>query len=230
MWYKYHRTVINISIIIGLLLTLSSCHYAVWTGDVPSGSGNRDGDSNYNYSSASNQYQAQYMLIYYKDSATGLTASQTRAINKFLARGYTDLRVSCCINPNITLAADQERVQVLEGYLRSQGYYSRYVPQSNQSGNCLILYGNWRVAASDQCPNLSSPGSGLYKISSNFGCATVRNEKLMLANPNDLTNPKSATVYDSNPLARGVANYREGKNQALPANNTTTSSQIIVGG
>lgn len=87
---------------------------------------------------------------------------------------------------------------------------------SAPTGDLTVLVGRYVVTV-PKCPDWRKPAgeNPTNRVSANFGCASVSNLGLMVADPGDLVRARKMGIADGDALARGIRVYREG--EASPA-------------
>ncbi|MHA1113964.1 MAG: CpaD family pilus assembly lipoprotein [Alphaproteobacteria bacterium] len=166
--------------------------------------------------------------VYFAPGAARLETAEAGRLDAFLDRisaGTGDqIRLSSLADPGLGETQAARRAGVVATYLRDRGLMSRSATAPAQPAGDLkkrdivtVALGRYVVTPPD-CPDWRKPASEDYanKVASNFGCASVTNLGLMLADPGDLVRGRSMGPGDGDALARGVRKYREGEPTPAP--------------
>lgn len=123
------------------------------------------------------------------------------------------------------------QAQILQALLKDQGYRAVTQPVAGRDGPDEGTDGAVTVAVRKvvvelpDCPNWSDVPGRKYDNTafSNYGCATVTNLGLMVADPQDLQTGHSTQSWDGNRAASAVQRYHERETEELIRENTLSS-------
>jgi pilus assembly protein CpaD len=113
-------------------------------------------------------------------------------------------------------ALTAKRIDTVAAMLRKLGVRAQVASRPSVDGalardGVVVTVGRY-VVTGPNCPDRSKPESDDYTntTQSNYGCATVTNLGLMVANPGDLLMGNTPGPADGDYMAKGVQNYRAG--------------------
>jgi len=88
-----------------------------------------------------------------------------------------------------------------------------YSVEAAMSGDTVFVIAGRYVATLPPCPDWRKPGGSEFTNTpgSNYGCATVSNLGMMVADPGDMVAGRSGGPADGAMMIRGVKRYREGE-------------------
>jgi pilus assembly protein CpaD len=109
-----------------------------------------------------------------------------------------------------------KRIDTVITILRKLGVRAQVASRPSVDGaltrdGVVVTLGRY-VVTGPNCPDRSKPESDDYTntTQSNYGCATVTNLGLMVANPGDLLLGKTPGPADGDYMTKGIQNYRAG--------------------
>lgn len=114
------------------------------------------------------------------------------------------------------------RITTLKSYLSGLRLKMTTMPpmeaEAGANNDLTVIVGRY-VVTSPRCPNWTkqSEGDPANRRSSSLGCATTTNLGLMVADPGDLIRGRQTGPGDGEIAARGVKEYREGKQKETPS-------------
>ncbi len=100
-------------------------------------------------------------------------------------------------------------------------------PPDGVAPNHVLVLVDRYVAMAPACPDWSQTPWGMHDNtnSSNFGCATLSDLSLMVANPRDLVTGRTLGPADGEPAADAVMRYRTGAVKALSGASASSGAQ-----
>jgi pilus assembly protein CpaD len=146
-----------------------------------------------------------------------LSATEASALQRFLASrhgtGKLYLQVAAPAPADRTAQARRDAVlRAVRGFglrARPAGPLAQFADAPG--GDVLVRAVTSRAVVSD-CPDLTRTSKGnSNQPTSNYGCASMRNLGLMLANPADLDRGRALGRADGERASRAVRAYRQGK-------------------
>lgn len=137
-------------------------------------------------------------------------------INRFLTE--IDFGNSDRVFVRTNAGKGDHRVAAVADHLRSMRLHPEIVNVPRAKQPVAVVVGRYLVTP-PRCPDWTKqPGLDTANTtSSNFGCATVTNLGLMVADPADLIHGAEMGPGDGTAAARAVKNYRTGEMKDLPA-------------
>lgn len=162
-------------------------------------------------------------------------------LHRFLTRheaGYGDrvqigARGNRADGTDIRRASRREAIVAAElrGLELTTGLLPDVQGSENWNGNIRIELSRY-IVVPPSCPDWTKRADGDYanRRSSNFGCASVVNLGLMVANPGDLVRGRAAGPADGATGARRYKSYREGGAQKSPAITPLVIQSSVGGG
>jgi pilus assembly protein CpaD len=154
---------------------------------------------------------------------------EKRRLDEFVARqqvGYGDtVEIH---TPGADARLDARRAAAVSAYLLRAGVATDRGANGPASDVRITVARS--VAVPPRCPDWRKPsndGDPGNTPSSNFGCATMRNLGMMVADPSELVAGKPTGPGQGEPLAAGVARYRAGQVTPLP-NDSSSAGAIQV--
>ena len=116
--------------------------------------------------------------------------------------------------------ASSARISALARDLTRKGYAVSTLPAARDAvpSNSLMVVVERYTVTPPPCPNWTkAPGEGHENaVSSNFGCATLTNLDLMVADPRDLVIGRDMGPESADHAGLAIQRYREGKTAPLP--------------
>jgi pilus assembly protein CpaD len=126
--------------------------------------------------------------------------------------------------PRDQLAA--QRIGQLAHHLSEHGIGAKTLPAKADvpADQLLLVVERYVVTPPSNCPNWTKDPVANHEneVGSNFGCATVTNLGLMVADPRDLVIGRQMGPEEGGPGIAAVQRFRNGKVKPLPANATFT--------
>lgn len=170
-----------------------------------------------------------------------LDAAERTRLHRFLARhdaGYGDKLLIGSRGVRTTgedLRRAGRRESVIAAELRELQLPAGLLPDApareTWDGSVKVVLGRY-IVIPPQCPDWSkrADGDSANQPSSNFGCATVTNLGLMVANPGDLVRGHIPGPADGAVGARRYKSYREGEQKKSPAITPLVIQSSVGGG
>jgi len=107
------------------------------------------------------------------------------------------------------------------------GLVPRFAPDRRDlpAAGLRVTAGHYIVHLPD-CPDWSKPTGPDYRntVHSNFGCATISNLGLMVADPADLMRGQAIGPGDAEAAVKAIERYRKGEVKELPKDATSATS------
>jgi pilus assembly protein CpaD len=124
------------------------------------------------------------------------------------------------------------RVSALARNLTRKGYAVSTLPSTRDAvpANSLLVVVERYIVTPPDCPNWTKSPSESHEnaLSSNFGCATLTNLGLMVADPRDLVIGREMGPEAAEHAGLAIQRYREGKTAPLPAVSAGTIYNVNV--
>jgi pilus assembly protein CpaD len=165
--------------------------------------------------------------VAFASSSAEISDAEKRRLDQFLARqqvGYGDtVEIH---TPGADARLDARRAAAVSAYLVRAGVAADRGANGPASDVRITVARS--VAVPPQCPDWRKPsndGDPGNTPSSNYGCATMRNLGMMIADPSELVAGRPTTPAQGAPLAAGVERYRSGK--VTPLANDSSAGQAI---
>tara|TARA_R110000868_G_scaffold266660_1_gene525974 strand:+ start:13547 stop:14269 length:723 start_codon:yes stop_codon:yes gene_type:complete len=180
-------------------------------------------------------------LVRFGAADTALNEAERTRLQRFLARhdaGYGDkLLVG---SPGVRTTGDElrragRREAFVTAELRALSLPAGLLPETpsreSWDGSVKVVLGRY-IVVPPECPDWSkrADGDSANRVSSNFGCATVTNLGLMVANPGDLVRGHRPGPADGAVGARRYKTYREGDQASSPAITPLVIQSSVGGG
>lgn len=136
--------------------------------------------------------------------------AERRRLERFLAE--TDVGYSDRVFVTTTSARHDQQAAAVAEHLRSLRLQPKVMITKSAANGVTVVIGRYLVTP-PRCPDWAKrPGlDPANRVSSNFGCATVTNLGLMVADPGDLVHGHLAGPADGEAGARFIENYRKGQ-------------------
>lgn len=124
------------------------------------------------------------------------------------------------------------RISALARELTHQGYSVATLPTARDAvpANTLLVVVERYVVTPPDCPNWTKSASDDHdnKPTANFGCSTVTNLGLMVANPRDLVIGRQLGPAEATQAGLAIQRYRIGQTSPLPSTGTSSTYNVTV--
>jgi pilus assembly protein CpaD len=165
-------------------------------------------------------------------SSTQLAPSEQQSLNTFLqtAQVTTDDPVYLEAVAGDRLGAS--RIGALARDLTRKGYSVASLPAAADAvpPNTLLVVVERYVVTPPDCPNWTKSQSGDHDnaTSSNFGCSSITNLGLMVADPRDLVIARQLGPASAAQAGLAIQRYRAGQTSPLPTDSTSSTYNVTV--
>lgn len=165
-------------------------------------------------------------------SSTQLAPSEQQSLSTFLqtAQVTTDDPVYLEAVAGDRLSAS--RIGTLARDLTRQGYSVASLPAAADAvpPNTLLVVVERYVVTPPDCPNWTKSQSGDHDnaTSSNFGCSSITNLGLMVADPRDLVIARQLGPASAAQAGLAIQRYRAGQTSPLPTDSTSSTYNVTV--
>lgn len=160
-----------------------------------------------------------------------LSAIEMAQLDDFIARhdiGYGDRVYVLTDTKNANDPAGQRSTTVLK-YMSAHGVKVAVLPSVEAQPGLVRIVVNRYVVVPPNCPDWSKPTTADYSNTamSNLGCANTANLGLMVADPRELVQGRTAGAADGEGSVLAVQRYRTGKITPLekPATSNSTAGE-----
>lgn len=165
-------------------------------------------------------------------SSTQLAPSEQQSLSTFLqtAQVTTDDPVYLEAVAGDRLGAS--RIGALARDLTRKGYSVASLPAAADAvpRNTLLVVVERYVVTPPDCPNWTKSQSGDHDnaTSSNFGCSSITNLGLMVADPRDLVIARQLGPASAAQAGLAIQRYRAGQTSPLPTDSTSSTYNVTV--
>ncbi|HEV3177172.1 MAG TPA: CpaD family pilus assembly lipoprotein [Stellaceae bacterium] len=165
-------------------------------------------------------------------SSTQLAPSEQQSLSTFLqtAQVTTDDPVYLEAVAGDRLGAS--RIGALARDLTRKGYSVASLPAAADAvpPNTLLVVVERYVVTPPDCPNWTKSQSGDHDnaTSSNFGCSSITNLGLMVADPRDLVIARQLGPASAAQAGLAIQRYRAGQTSPLPTDSTSSTYNVTV--
>lgn len=161
--------------------------------------------------------------VHFAPSSTTLATEEEQGLANFLSQveyGYGDQVTLDAGPPRGESSADAlatRRIEAIAATLHRQRIAATRASRASVEGalaaDAVVVTVGRYVVTPPRCPDFSKPEGDDYTNtpSSNFGCATMTNFGLMVANPGDLVHDAPTTAADGDFASHGIERYRSGE-------------------
>ncbi len=164
----------------------------------------------------------------FDENKTSLSKKQVHMLKGAVTKANNVELVYLSPCPASSEYGNQKRVKAVAKVVKELGYtpiVATTPPLSQHPSTCVNITLRQIFVIPPHCPNLVSPGSNYYKISSNFGCSSVRNLGVMVAYPQELLDPGRGTGdVPSNRQILAIQDYNKGVVKKLYSSESETES------
>ena len=165
-------------------------------------------------------------------SSTQLAQSEQESLSAFLQAAQVTTDDPIYLEAVAGDRLGTSRISALARDLTRQGYSVATLPATPDSvpANTLLVVVERYVVTPPDCPNWTKSSSDDHDNSqtSNFGCSTVTNLGLMVANPRDLVIARQLGPASAAHAGLAIQRYRSGQTAPLPSDTASSTYNVTV--
>jgi pilus assembly protein CpaD len=165
-------------------------------------------------------------------SSTQLGRNEQQGLSAFLQAAQVTTDDPIYLESVASDRLGASRISALARDLTRQGYSVATLPAAPDAvaPNTLLVVVERYVVTPPDCPNWTKSSSGDHDnaTTSNFGCSTVTNLGLMIADPRDLVIARQLGPASAAQAGLAIQRYMAGKTAPLPAEATNSSYTVNV--
>lgn len=161
-------------------------------------------------------------------SGAQLSPAEMAQLEGFIARhdiGYGD-RVYVLTNPKAANDSENQRSNTVLKYMSAHGVKAAVLPSVEAEPGLVRIVVNRYVVVPPNCPDWSKPTNADYSNTpmSNLGCSNTANLGLMVADPRELIQGRTAGSADGEGSVLAIQRYRTGNTTPLEKSSTSNAT------